>query len=254
MSEEVKLLPCPFCGKQPQSYWQSGGESDDCGYWAIECCSVHVHEDDERDASNVWNTRPTPAPEGVREALVKIEAITSGDRPTVNETNAFANFQGMNEKFVEIRTIARAALRSPVDAGSVATPQEVQEACAQVADRAAQHDEEYAKKYPDEADRMDERAHRAKTIAASIRALIPPASSPQHQCEVQTTDTVPDGWQLVPSECTPDMVRAAPWVSNVRYGWKLMLAAAPAPPSLSSAERSRHMPETADDVEEEKLK
>lgn len=35
------------------------------------------------------------------------------------------------------------------------------------------------------------------------------------------------GWQFVPTECTPDMVRAAPWVSNVRYGWKQMLAAAP---------------------------
>jgi hypothetical protein len=58
-----------------------------------------------------------------------------------------------------------------------ATPQEVQEACAQVADRAAEADETWAAKYPDEAVKFENRAHRAKVVATSIRALIPAAPS-----------------------------------------------------------------------------
>lgn len=68
------LLACPFCGNQPQTYWQSGGCREFRGYWAIECCSVNVHEDNELDASGRWNTRaalraPPHGSGGVREAL-----------------------------------------------------------------------------------------------------------------------------------------------------------------------------------------
>lgn len=60
----TELKPCPFCGKQPHSYWQSGGEAEDCGYWAVECCHTFVHLDDEPEAIAAWNTRnqPTEAP------------------------------------------------------------------------------------------------------------------------------------------------------------------------------------------------
>lgn len=81
--------------------------------------------------------------------------------------------------------IARAILASyslsPPCAGAaepVATPQQVQEACAQVADRAAGSDEAWAAKYSDEAMKFEQRAHRAKTIAASIRAMISPVVAP----------------------------------------------------------------------------
>jgi hypothetical protein len=65
-------LPCPFCGKQPQSYWQSAGESDDCGYWAIECCSIFVHEDDEADERDALRANEREAQEV---ALTKAKAI-----------------------------------------------------------------------------------------------------------------------------------------------------------------------------------
>jgi len=51
------LLPCPFCGKQPVSEWYSAGESDDCGYWGIDCCGAFAYEDDEETAVKLWNTR-----------------------------------------------------------------------------------------------------------------------------------------------------------------------------------------------------
>lgn len=48
---------------------------------------------------------------------------------------------------------------------------DVIEECAKVADNAAQSDEAYAAKYPDEAVKFKQRAHRARTIAAAIRSL-----------------------------------------------------------------------------------
>ena len=53
------LLPCPFCGEQPRSEWCGvhAGVPEDGGYWAIECCSVFIHTDEEEDAVHDWNTR-----------------------------------------------------------------------------------------------------------------------------------------------------------------------------------------------------
>lgn len=60
--ESEKLLPCPFCGKPPRSDWMSGGESDDCGYWSVECCGAFAHEDSEEAAAKIWNTRASLTP------------------------------------------------------------------------------------------------------------------------------------------------------------------------------------------------
>lgn len=58
VTQAVELLPCPFCGEQPKSYWQ--GDSSECGddgYWAIECCDIHAHRDGEAEAVTAWNQR-----------------------------------------------------------------------------------------------------------------------------------------------------------------------------------------------------
>lgn len=49
------LAPCPFCGKQPISMWQSAGGDD--GYWGIDCCHAFAHEHDEATAISIWNRR-----------------------------------------------------------------------------------------------------------------------------------------------------------------------------------------------------
>lgn len=45
------------------------------------------------------------------------------------------------------------------------------EEAAKIADKCVTSDLDYARRYPDEAIKMEERAHRADTIAAAIRAL-----------------------------------------------------------------------------------
>lgn len=52
-----KLLPCPFCGEQPDSRFFG---DDDGGYQVIAChaCEcAQVHRDDEETAIQSWNTR-----------------------------------------------------------------------------------------------------------------------------------------------------------------------------------------------------
>lgn len=71
------LLPCPFCGEQPRSQWHPAPPpDDDCGYWGVECCAVAVHEDTERGAAAIWNTRCPPAQQ-VPEAEFKAKAALS---------------------------------------------------------------------------------------------------------------------------------------------------------------------------------
>ena len=64
---ESDLLSCPFCGLAPSSQWNSASPpDDDCGYWAIECCRVFVHEDNEKMAAARWNTRAPHQSGGVQ--------------------------------------------------------------------------------------------------------------------------------------------------------------------------------------------
>ena len=48
------LLPCPFCGKQPETYWDSDDEKE--GY-NIYCCYIHISKIYASDAIDAWNTR-----------------------------------------------------------------------------------------------------------------------------------------------------------------------------------------------------
>ena len=89
MTESVKLEPCPFCGEQPKSYWQGdSSEVGDDGYWAIECCDVHVHRDDEAEAIAAWNTRHQPQREAeisLGKAIAFEEAARLIERRNPNE-------------------------------------------------------------------------------------------------------------------------------------------------------------------------
>ena len=53
-------------------------------------------------------------PKTAAEALAQIEAtISGGERPTVNEQNAFVHFTALNRTLFDIRDIARAAIAAP---------------------------------------------------------------------------------------------------------------------------------------------
>ena len=73
----------------------------------------------------------------------------------VERALAAARFEGDNE------TLAVIAVIRPV----------VIDECARVAEAQREDDLDYAARYPDEARKMEDRAHRAGTIAAAIRAL-----------------------------------------------------------------------------------
>lgn len=56
-----ELLGCPFCGEQPETYWDSGTTLDECyreGF-NIKCCYVHVTAIYKEDAIIKWNHRAT---------------------------------------------------------------------------------------------------------------------------------------------------------------------------------------------------
>jgi hypothetical protein len=55
----VDLIGCPLCGKQPETYWDSGNMEDECyreGY-NIVCCFIHVYAIYKEDAEAIWNHR-----------------------------------------------------------------------------------------------------------------------------------------------------------------------------------------------------
>jgi hypothetical protein len=79
MAMTIELKPCPFCAKQPASQWFAACAPDeDCGYWGIDCCVVHIHEDNEADAVVKWNRRihPTQPAQTVEEVELR---FTSGN-------------------------------------------------------------------------------------------------------------------------------------------------------------------------------
>ena len=57
--DEKRLLPCPFCGKQPMTYWDY--EDDDTGCYNegynITCCYIHIYKIFKEEAEEAWNTR-----------------------------------------------------------------------------------------------------------------------------------------------------------------------------------------------------
>ncbi len=59
MNEKIKLKPCPFCGKQPETYWDSETLEDE--YYRegfnIKCCYVHVTAIYKEDAIEKWNNQ-----------------------------------------------------------------------------------------------------------------------------------------------------------------------------------------------------
>ena len=55
----VRLLPCPFCGRQPKEYWDYKSSEDEMyneGY-NITCCVVNITAIYKEDAIKHWNTR-----------------------------------------------------------------------------------------------------------------------------------------------------------------------------------------------------
>ena len=56
MSEEIKLLPCPFCGSKEVALF---------GLDSIHCCKCGMGQhfcDSREKATRLWNTRTTPKP------------------------------------------------------------------------------------------------------------------------------------------------------------------------------------------------
>lgn len=59
-SELKPLLDCPFCGKQPDTYWDHDDETHECyneGFNIICCNGIHVTAIYKEDAIEKWNTR-----------------------------------------------------------------------------------------------------------------------------------------------------------------------------------------------------
>jgi len=117
-----ELLPCPFCGAQPNSGWCG---SDDNHYWAIECPNcigsldvlvfIGSHGQDESDAIAAWNTRnpepgqPAPMRSEYTEAICGDGAaiLKDGVRMTISEVLAELNqpAAGQSEPVAKIQPL-----------------------------------------------------------------------------------------------------------------------------------------------------
>lgn len=100
MTDEITLLPCPFCGGDGLS------NGHDMGRGVVQChdCNAYLVTGDEAGAIAAWNRRASqaaPASDGLREAL---ETIRDGYGP--NHLSKFA------------LAIASAALSSPTQGGA----------------------------------------------------------------------------------------------------------------------------------------
>lgn len=194
-SEAAELLPCPFCGSTALIDREFGDE--DGGYHEIACTNctgaedrfIGVHSADRSDAVKWWNSRPAQcAP--VREAAARLidpEAYEALDELAKEGSETSKVVHRYLHKVYDPRItralgiadtiLALTSASSPAQAAQ-ASPQEVQEACAQVADRAA-------KKHCEAG--YNQKADVAGQIATSIRALIPPAASSSSEI-VDTSD------------------------------------------------------------------
>ena len=62
MSERLTLLPCPFCGGEPASYWIEGphhNSRNNPDYFRIACC-VTIEARTAIKAAGKWNRRAAP--------------------------------------------------------------------------------------------------------------------------------------------------------------------------------------------------
>ena len=51
-----ELKPCPWCGEQPETWWDFNVEFYEEGY-NIKCCYVYINRSYKAEAIEAWNTR-----------------------------------------------------------------------------------------------------------------------------------------------------------------------------------------------------
>lgn len=72
MSNEIKLLPCPFCGREAQIRYTQNDWGDQ---YIVECinCGCEYYGDTEKDIIKQWNTRKPI--DRIVEQLQKAESV-----------------------------------------------------------------------------------------------------------------------------------------------------------------------------------
>lgn len=142
-------------------------------------------EDSTRDLKSGLDSNSNRSTDAMREALKFIQqalglfqsAIKCGEQWTP------ACQRARDQAILALKDITQ-ALASPPQSAGVIDPYTA-ERCAEVAERAAQSDDEYMSKYPDEEYKFENRKHRATTIALAIRSLLsgsPPIEQGSTHC------------------------------------------------------------------------
>ena len=57
---ELAIRPCPFCGKQPQMYWDDKHETDESlneGFNLLCCNGIHIMTIFKNEGFEIWNQR-----------------------------------------------------------------------------------------------------------------------------------------------------------------------------------------------------